>query len=75
MIAVTHLEKRFGRHAAVCDLRLQGMPPGSLREASGGTLRVLGLEALADRRAGGLSEGERMKVALGKARPPPPQPS
>ena len=31
------------------------------------TLALLGLDALADRRAGGFSQGERMKVALGRA--------
>jgi sodium transport system ATP-binding protein len=46
--------------------RLQGMPPGGLRDASDETLAVLGLEGLARRRAAGLSEGERMKVALGR---------
>jgi sodium transport system ATP-binding protein len=46
--------------------RLQGMPPGGLRDASDETLAVLGLEGQARRRAAGLSEGERMKVALGR---------
>jgi sodium transport system ATP-binding protein len=46
--------------------RLQGMPPGGLRDASDETLAVLGLEGLARRLAAGLSEGERMKVALGR---------
>jgi sodium transport system ATP-binding protein len=46
--------------------RLQGMRPGGLRDASDETLAVLGLEGQARRRAAGLSEGERMKVALGR---------
>ncbi len=46
---------------------LQGLPAADLDERVSSTLALLGLDALADRRAGGFSQGERMKVALGRA--------
>ncbi|MBI3664876.1 MAG: ATP-binding cassette domain-containing protein [Acidobacteria bacterium] len=47
--------------------RLRGMPPASLRERVDHVLSILGLESIADRRTAGLSQGERMKTALGRA--------
>jgi len=47
--------------------RLRGMPPAALAERIGQVLAVLGLEAIADRRTAGFSQGERMKTALGRA--------
>ncbi len=47
--------------------RLHGMPPATLRTRVQDVLIQLGLERIADRRAAGFSQGERMKVALGRA--------
>ena len=46
---------------------LRGMPPAALAGCIEQVLRTLGLEAIADRRTAGLSQGERMKTALGRA--------
>jgi sodium transport system ATP-binding protein len=46
---------------------LHGLPAPDLDERVSRTLALLGLDALADRRAAGFSQGERMKVALGRA--------
>ena len=47
--------------------RLHGMPPATLGTRVQDVLIQLGLERIADRRAAGFSQGERMKVALGRA--------
>jgi sodium transport system ATP-binding protein len=47
--------------------RLRGMPPAALAKRIGQVLALLGLEAIADRRTAGFSQGERMKTALGRA--------
>jgi len=47
--------------------RLHGIPWPRLRERVEETIAFLGIEAVADRRTGGLSLGERMKTALGRA--------
>ncbi len=47
--------------------RLHGMPPATLRTRVQDVLIQLGLGRIADRRAAGFSQGERMKVALGRA--------
>jgi len=47
--------------------RLRGMPPAATAERTGQVLATLGLEAIADRRTAGFSQGERMKTALGRA--------
>lgn len=46
---------------------LHGLSAPDLDERVSRTLALLGLDALADRRAAGFSQGERMKVALGRA--------
>jgi sodium transport system ATP-binding protein len=46
---------------------LHGLSAPDLDERVSRTLTLLGLDTLADRRAGGFSQGERMKVALGRA--------
>lgn len=46
---------------------LHGLTAPDLDERVSCTLALLGLGALADRRAAGFSQGERMKVALGRA--------
>jgi sodium transport system ATP-binding protein len=46
---------------------LRGMPPAALAERVDQVLAILGLEAIADRRTAGFSQGERMKTALGRA--------
>ena len=46
---------------------LRGMPPGRLAGRVSHVLAALGLEAIADRRTAGFSQGERMKTALGRA--------
>src|ERR1035438_1979898 len=46
---------------------LRGMPPAVLAERMSQVLVTLGLEAIADRRTAGFSQGERMKTALGRA--------
>ena len=46
---------------------LRGMPPKVLAERVSQVLATLGLEAIADRRTAGFSQGERMKTALGRA--------
>ena len=47
--------------------RLRGMPAELLEERIESVVSVLGLEAIADRRTKGFSQGERMKTALGRA--------
>jgi len=47
--------------------RLRGMSPKSLKEQVDQVVSVLGLESIADRRTSSLSQGERMKTALGRA--------
>ena len=47
--------------------RLQGIPRGALSARVQDVLVQLGLERVADRRTAGFSQGERMKVALGRA--------
>jgi sodium transport system ATP-binding protein len=47
--------------------RLHGMPTATLRTRVQDVLSQLGLERVADRRAAGFSQGERMKVGLGRA--------
>ena len=46
---------------------LHGMAKGDIRERSDALLKRLGLEAIADRRVAGFSQGERTKVALARA--------
>jgi len=46
---------------------LHGMAKGEIRERSDALLKRLGLEAIADRRVAGFSQGERTKVALARA--------
>ena len=46
---------------------LHGMAKGEIRERSDALLQRLGLEAIADRRVAGFSQGERTKVALARA--------
>jgi len=46
--------------------RLQGIPAILLKERIDSVISVLGLEAIADRRTQGMSQGERMKTALGR---------
>jgi sodium transport system ATP-binding protein len=47
--------------------RLHGMPPEAVPGRVSAVLEELGLEPIADRRTGGFSQGERMKVALARA--------
>lgn len=47
--------------------RLQGIPRGALQARVQDVVTQLGLEGVADRRTGDFSQGERMKVALGRA--------
>ena len=47
--------------------RLQGIPRGALDARVQDVLTQLGLDRVADRRTVGFSQGERMKVALGRA--------
>ncbi len=46
---------------------LHGLAGDALERRIDGLLAMLGLQAIADRRAGGFSQGERMKVAIGRA--------
>ncbi len=46
---------------------LHGLRTGEIRERSDALLKRLGLEAVADRRVAGFSQGERTKVALARA--------
>jgi len=46
---------------------LRGMPPAVLADRVSQVLATLGLDAIADRRTAGFSQGERMKTALGRA--------
>ena len=46
---------------------LRGIPAPALAERVDQVLSTLGLTAIADRRTAGFSQGERMKVALGRA--------
>ncbi len=46
---------------------LHGMAKGEIRERSDALLTRLGLDAIADRRVAGFSQGERTKVALARA--------
>jgi len=45
---------------------LRGMPAATLRDRVEKVLSILGLEAVADLRTAGFSQGERMKTALGR---------
>jgi sodium transport system ATP-binding protein len=47
--------------------RLHGLPPQMASQRVDAVIGQLGLEAIADRRTAGFSQGERMKVALGRA--------
>lgn len=47
--------------------KLRGMPPELLAERIEAVVSILGLEAIADRKTHGFSQGERMKTALGRA--------
>lgn len=47
--------------------RLRGMPPRTLERRIDEIVGTLGMESIVDRRACGLSQGERMKVAFGRA--------
>jgi len=47
--------------------RLHGIPSRRLRERVEEVIDFLGMQAVADRRTGGFSQGERMKTALGRA--------
>jgi len=47
--------------------RLHGMAPATLSTRTDAVLSELGLERIANRRTAGFSQGERMKVALGRA--------
>lgn len=47
--------------------RLRGMPAELLAQRIETVVSILGLEAIADRRTHGFSQGERMKTALGRA--------
>jgi sodium transport system ATP-binding protein len=47
--------------------RLHGLPARVLAERVDAVVHELGLEGIADRRTGGFSQGERMKVALARA--------
>jgi sodium transport system ATP-binding protein len=47
--------------------QLHGMPAAALEARVREVVFELGLERIADRRVGGFSQGERMKVALGRA--------
>jgi sodium transport system ATP-binding protein len=47
--------------------RLRGMPAELLAERIESVISILGLDAIADRRTHGFSQGERMKTALGRA--------
>jgi sodium transport system ATP-binding protein len=47
--------------------RLHGIPAGTLPSRVQEVVEALGLERIVDRRTGGFSQGERMKVALGRA--------
>ncbi len=47
--------------------RLHGIPPAVLNERVQDVVVRLGLERIADRKVAGFSQGERMKVALGRA--------
>ena len=47
--------------------RLHGIPCRPLRERIEEVIAFLGMQAIADRRTGGFSQGERMKTALGRA--------
>ncbi|MEO5699249.1 MAG: ATP-binding cassette domain-containing protein [Casimicrobiaceae bacterium] len=46
---------------------LHGLPAGALESRVDGLVDALGLAAIADRRAQGFSQGERMKVAIARA--------
>jgi len=46
---------------------LREMPPALLAERVSQVVAALGLQAIADRRTAGFSQGERMKTALGRA--------
>jgi sodium transport system ATP-binding protein len=47
--------------------KLRGMPAELLAERIEAVVSILGLEAIADRKTHGFSQGERMKTALGRA--------
>ncbi|MGO4883486.1 MAG: ATP-binding cassette domain-containing protein [Bryobacteraceae bacterium] len=46
---------------------LRGMPPEALAARVNQVIAALGMDAIADRRTAGFSQGERMKTALGRA--------
>jgi sodium transport system ATP-binding protein len=46
---------------------LQGLSPRAARERAAELIRLLGMEEIADRRAKGFSQGERLKTALARA--------
>mgnify|MGYP005847190021 CR=1 FL=1 len=48
-------------------LASQGMPRARIREKVAEVARILGIEAILDRPVGGLSGGDRQRVALGRA--------
>ena len=48
-------------------LKSQGMPRAELREKVAEVARILGIEDMLDRPVGGLSGGDRQRVALGRA--------
>ncbi len=47
--------------------KLRGIPPAELADRVEKVIATLGLQSIADRRTAGLSQGERMKTALGRA--------
>jgi sodium transport system ATP-binding protein len=47
--------------------RLQGLTSPELKDRTASVIAMLALEAIADRRTAGLSQGERMKTALARA--------
>jgi multiple sugar transport system ATP-binding protein len=55
------------RHNIAFPLRCQNLPRAEVRRRVEETARLLQIEALLDRRVGGLSGGDRQRVALGRA--------
>jgi sodium transport system ATP-binding protein len=55
------------RETLAFSARLHEVPRQQLRRRVDDTISLLGIGAVADRRAGGFSQGERMKTALGRA--------
>jgi sodium transport system ATP-binding protein len=56
-----------GRENIMYYARMHGLPPTDATRAAAGLIERLGLEGVADRRAKGYSQGERLKVALARA--------